>query len=256
MQLASPRLEWRAVSKSYEQGRPAVRSLSLQPVPGEVTCLLGRNGAGKTTLLEMAVALRTPDGGDVLIDGVSLMSPRFPEVRKQVGFLPEWTALYDTLTPREYLRFVAEIRGADEATEPRIDALLHRLELAPCADQMCSTLSHGQRRKTAFIASVLTEPTILLLDEPTKGMDPVAAREVKRWVRECADSDSVVVFSTHVMELAEHLGDRFAIIDQGELLFHGTLEELREAAAHSGNLEEIFFALTEGGGPRKQAVAP
>lgn len=256
MKPTVPSLEWRAASKSYGPDKAAARSLSLEPLPGRVTCLLGRNGAGKTTLLEMAVGLRLPDSGDVLINGVSLGSPRFPEVRRQVGFLPEWTALYDALTPREYLRFIAEIRGVDEATEDRIYSLLRRLELAACADQLCSTLSQGQRRKTAFLASLLTEPPILLLDEPTKGMDPVAARQVKMWVRECADAGSVVVFSTHVMELAEHLGDHFAIIDQGELLFHGTLGELRDTTSRLGSLEDLFFVLAEGGGIRRQVVAP
>ena len=172
--------------------------------------------------------------------------------------MAEEPTLYPALTPREFLRFIAEMRGMAPGAEATIDALMTRFALRESADRLCADLSMGQRRKTAFIASILGDPSTLLLDEPTNGMDPAAAREVKDYLRECREAGRAVLFSTHVMELAEHLADRVAILREGSLVFVGSLGDLRATArpGEERTLEASFLRLTAPSGRVDRGLRP
>lgn len=241
------------VSCVYEQRVLAVRQVSLELRSGEVFCLLGPNGAGKTTLVKMITGVLPPSSGRVILDGVDVWMASDAEraaLRRSIGYMPERPFLYDRLTPREYLSFIGELCGVNDRAvlQERIARHLQALRLEDKADTLIRGLSHGMRRKVAFIAAQLHEPRLLLLDEPTVGLDPTAARLVKDRLRERRDAGHTVLMTTHVLEIAERLADRVGVLDRGTLLFVGTLSELREVTrSPDASLEDLFLRLTEPG---------
>jgi len=224
----------------------AVSDLSLTLEGGRIVGLLGPNGAGKTTTIHTIMGLKMPTSGDVLIDRVSVYSPEIASVRRRIGFLPEQPVLYDYLTGREFVQFLGRLYDSTLDFDDWLNDNLDALHMGPHADRLIGTYSMGMRKKTAFLAAMVHRPSILIFDEPTGGLDAASARVVKDQMRIARDEGALVLFTTHIMEVAERLADRLAIINHGKLVAHGTLEELREAHARSGRetLEEIFLRLT------------
>lgn len=232
----APVLSLLEVGKRY-QGIAAVEGLSLELYPGELFGLLGSNGAGKTTTLKMISGLLQPTTGRIDTYGHS------------IAYMPEYTVPYERMSGREFLRFLSVLYQLDPLlSRQQIEAYLQRFDLAAAADRVIASYSQGMRRKVCLIATLLKDSSILLLDEPTNGLDPAGIIQVKNTMRELTARGKTVVFSTHILEMAERLCDRVGIIAGGHLIFIGSLEDLRRQTARpEASLEEIFLRLVYGG---------
>jgi ABC-2 type transport system ATP-binding protein len=241
---APPALELQGLTKSYG-AFTAVSDLSLRVGRGELFALLGPNGAGKTTTIRMLMGILQPTAGVARIDGLDCFSQRV-EVKRRVGYLPDEPIFYDYLRGREILRFVAEMHGLDPAESLRAaQDLVKRLELADAMDEYAINYSKGMKKKLALICAMLHDPLLLILDEPTNGLDPYATRALHELVREKIAAGKTVFFSTHLLDQAERLCQRAGIVFKGRLAAAGTLAELRARVSQSGTLEEIFFSVTQ-----------
>jgi sodium transport system ATP-binding protein len=239
-------IEVRALTKTFhDQKRGAVHALdgvAFDVHNGEIFGILGPNGAGKTTALRLLATVLAPTAGTAKVAGYDIV--REPEkVRKQIGFLSSDMGLYARLTPREVLRFFARLNGMQgQPLRARIDQIVARLQMDSFADTKIDRLSTGMKQKVAIARAVVHDPPILILDEPTYGLDVPTARLIENFILDAKDSGKCIVFSTHVMEEAEYLCDRITVIHEGKLRIIGTMEELR---AHTGKrrLHEIFLDL-------------
>lgn len=230
--------------KEYNYSKVAVLNLSLTVTPGELFGFLGPNGAGKTTTIKMMTGVLRPTSGKVLVGGVDIH--RYPvEAKRQISFIPDTPYVYEKLTAWEHLLFMGQLYGLSRRQAAlRAEEELARWDLLNEAHVLTGGMSHGTRQKIAICAALLHHPKVLFLDEPTVGLDPRAARQLKDLLRELADDGTTVFFSTHILEIAERLCDRVAIISKGELLELGTMSELRSRASSTGTLEDIFLQLT------------
>jgi len=211
--------------KRYGEIR-AVAGVSFHAEAGEIYGLLGPNGAGKTTTLSMLSGLLAPDEGRIVVDGVDLAHDPL-RVKAQMGTVPQETALYEELTARENLRFWAGLYGLGGAELTRaVDAALDRVGLAARADSKAREFSGGMKRRLNLAIGLAHRPRLLLLDEPTVGIDPQARQNILDVVRDVAASGTTVIYTTHYLEEAERLCDRIGIIDQGKIIAEGTLDEL------------------------------
>jgi ABC-2 type transport system ATP-binding protein len=233
------------MSKVYGD-KPAVQNLTLTVNPGQVFCFLGRNGAGKTTTIHTIVGQKNPTEGNVRIGGVSVASPDIHAVWKRLGYLSEQPTLHDHLTGREFLLFLAELYRVDASRLEWIDKSLIQFELGGDANAMIRTYSLGMKKKIALLGALVHDPDILVFDEPTGALDAAGARIAKDLMVCARDDGKLVFFTTHIMEIAEKLADRLAIIDKGHLIADGTLEELREQFGKKRNetLEDLFLRIT------------
>jgi sodium transport system ATP-binding protein len=220
----------------------AVEQVSFEVRAGEIFGLLGPNGAGKTTTLRLLATLLKPSSGTATIGGFDIV--REPaRVREQIGFLSGDTGLYGRLTPREILKFFGELSGMNGAgLKSRIGEMIDRFGIAGFADTRTDKLSTGMKQKTAIARTMLHDPPVLILDEPTSGLDVPTARTIEQTVLEARRRGKCIVYSTHVMEEAEYLCDRIAVINNGAVTITGTMEELR-AATGKHRLREIFLSL-------------
>jgi ABC-2 type transport system ATP-binding protein len=233
----------------------AVRDVTLDVAAGQVFGFLGPNGAGKTTTIRMLTGLVRPTSGSALVAGFDVgQEPR--EVKRRVGYLAETPYLYPKLTAREFLAFMGGLYEVPpHVTRQRIEALLSLFELADKADELVETYSHGMRQKLALAGAMLHEPPVLFLDEPTSGLDPRSARLVKDLLVALVGRGHTVFLSTHVLEIAEQLCHRVGIIDHGQVVATGTLDELRhQAHSQAYSLEDIFLQLTGGSEERELAT--
>jgi len=223
----------------------AVDYIDLDIEHGEIFGLLGPNGSGKTTTLKMILGLVRPDSGSVNVLGVKVDDDPI-SVKKQVGYVPESPRLYEFLTGLEYLDFIADIYGISVSEKKtRIEEYLQALELEGREGDMISSYSHGMKQKIALISAFLHKPKLLLLDEPLSGLDPRSARIVKDLLRKLASQGVTTIMSTHILEIAQAMCDRIAIMYEGRLLALGNMEELRQKAKLPGSdLEDIFLKLT------------
>jgi len=220
----------------------AVGGLSFACPAGSVFSLLGPNGAGKTTALRMLATLLTPTAGSARILGHDVRGAPH-EVRRLIGFVSGDTRLYDRLTPRETVRYFARLYGLDRATiRARTDALFERFGLGPFADTLVQRLSAGTRQKVSLARALVHDPPVLIVDEPTVGLDILVARAVLDLLADCRREGKTILLSTHVMAEAERLSDTVGILHRGRLLACGTQAAIR-AAAGAATLEEAFFAL-------------
>ena len=234
-------IELRGLKKTY--GRTvAVESVSFTAVNGKVTGLLGPNGAGKTTTLRAVVGLIRPDHGAAIVDGLDAARDA-QRVRARVGVLPETSGLYDHLTVREHLAYAGELHGVGRPDlETRAEALLQQFALSPLADRRACTLSLGQRRRVALARALMHDPSNVVLDEPTNGLDVLSAREVRREVRRLAAAGRAVILSSHVMPEVSEVCDRIVILSRGVVVADGTPAEMLQKTGRQ-SLEEAFVAL-------------
>jgi ABC-2 type transport system ATP-binding protein len=202
----------------------------------------------------MCVGLLRPTAGSILVAGVDLeQNPQ--RAKRLIGYLPDEPYLYDKLTGREFVTFMAELYGATSDLERRRDRLLQYFNLLDAADDLTAGYSHGMKQKTALIGMLIHEPQLLFLDEPTVGLDPASARQLKDTLQSLAQRGCAIILSTHILEIAQAICHRIAILDHGKIIAQGTLQELRHMVhALSGeSLEDIFLELT--GEVQDQAVA-
>jgi sodium transport system ATP-binding protein len=227
----------------------AVDHVSFLAPDGMVTGLLGPNGAGKTTALRAVAGLLAVESGRVTIDGLDVR--RHPiAARARLGVVPEAVGLYDQLTVREHLRYSAELNGVREPLlTSRVDHMLERHGLSPIAHRRAGELSLGQRRRVAVARALVHDPPNIVLDEPTSGLDVPSARQVRRFVRECAQAGCAVVFSSHVMPEVSATCDRIVILSRGSVVAAGTPTDILERTGRS-TLEDAFVTLVEQGEER------
>jgi len=224
----------------------AVDDVSLEVRAGEILGFLGPNGAGKTTTIRMLVGLLQPTSGTVRVAGHDVQAQPL-KAKAACGYVPDEPNLYAKLTGRELLRLVGDLYGLERAqAERRAEELLRLFDLSAAADDTFDSYSHGMRQKTALAAALVHDPRVLVLDEPTVGLDPKSARLIKDILRQMAERGAAVFLSTHILEIAEHMCDRIGIIDHGRLIAAGTMDELRALGEGERSLEDIFLALTGG----------
>ena len=246
MANGSTLIETQALVKRYGD-KVAVNNVSLEVQAGEVFGFLGPNGAGKTTTIKMIVGLLQPSSGTVKVAGYDVQSQPL-QAKAASGYVPDTPNLYAKLTARELLRFVGDLYDLDrQHMAQRTEELLRVLDLAEAADNTIDSYSHGMQQKTSLAAALMHDPKVLVLDEPTVGLDPKSARLIKDILRQMADRGSAVFLSTHILEIAERMCDRIGIINKGELVAVGTMNELRSLGkAGEVSLEDIFLGLTGG----------
>ena len=231
----------------------AVRGISLEVLAGETFGLLGPNGAGKTTTLSMLCTLLAPTRGDVLVFGASAVSNP-AEVRRRVGLAPQQISLYPMFTARENLEFFGRLHGVTPAElHQRVEQLLELVGLAPRGDDLVHTYSGGMQRRLNLACSMIHAPRLLLLDEPTAGVDPQSRENLFEVIKQIASAGTTIVYTTHYIEEAERLCDRIAILDDGRIVAVGTLEELIGVIG-MGEIIEIRGAAIADGGDSLAAV--
>jgi ABC-2 type transport system ATP-binding protein len=225
----------------------AVDNLNLEVQRGELFGFLGPNGAGKSTTIRMLIGLLRPTAGTACVAGYDIQRETLA-VKANIGYLAEHAFLYDKLTGREFLRFVAGLYHVPrDREEARIGRLLELFAMNGKGDELIESYSKGMRQKIGIASLLVHQPKVLFLDEPTNGLDPKSARLIKDVLRQLCAQGSTVFMSTHILEIAEAMCDRVAIINDGALAALGTLAELREGAKAPGSsLEDIFLQLTGG----------
>ena len=244
--MPQPLIETRNLIKRYGD-KVAVNNVSFEVYSGEVFGFLGPNGAGKTTTIKMIVGLLQPTSGTIKVAGYDVQTQ--PLFAKAVsGYVPDTPNLYAKLTGRELLHFVGDLYNLDRnQVAHRIDELLRMFDLSAAADDTFDSYSHGMQQKTSLAAALMHDPKVLILDEPTVGLDPKSARLIKDILRQLADRGAAVMLSTHILEIAERMCDRIGIINKGELIAVGTMDELRKLGkTGQSSLEDIFLGLTGG----------
>ncbi len=224
----------------------AVNGISFEVKKGEVFGLLGPNGAGKTTTIKLLLGLLEPNHGAISIMG---LNPETEEVqiKSRVGYVSEEPLIFKSLTPKDLFNFIASIRRLDaEETSKRAQEYLESLGALEYYEQLIATLSHGNKQKIQIVSAILHDPDLLIMDEPLAGLDAKSVKVVKEILDIHIENGGAVLFSTHIMEIAEVLCDRIAIMNRGKLVGIGTMEELRQQANKLGaNLEDVFLRLTE-----------
>ena len=224
----------------------AVNGISFEVKKGEVFGLLGPNGAGKTTTIKLLLGLLEPNHGAISIMG---LNPETEEVqiKSRVGYVSEEPLIFKSLTPKDLFNFIASIRRLDaEETSKRAQEYLESLGALEYYEQLIATLSHGNKQKIQIVSSILHDPDLLIMDEPLAGLDAKSVKVIKEILDIHIENGGAVLFSTHIMEIAEVLCDRIAIMNRGKLVGIGTMEELRQQADKLGaNLEDVFLRLTE-----------
>jgi ABC-2 type transport system ATP-binding protein len=238
-------IEISGVTKSYNRGAiRALDSLDLTIKDGEIFGFLGPNGAGKTTLIKLITGILNPDQGSILINSRSIHEHPI-ECKMQIGYVPDDPNLFLRLTGLEYLNFMADIYLVSrEERQGRIKSLLERFDLYDAAGDLIQSYSHGMKQKVVLVGALLHSPPVWILDEPMTGLDPRSSFTLKEMMREHADAGKTVFFSTHVLEVAEKLCDRVAIINRGRIVFCGTREEIHEHFRCDQSLESLFLELT------------
>ncbi|WP_172136320.1 ABC transporter ATP-binding protein [Adlercreutzia sp. ZJ473] len=217
----------------------AVDDLSLHIMPGEIYGFIGHNGAGKTTTLRSVVGIQQFDGGEVTINGISIKEDPLA-CKRMLAYIPDNPDLYEFMTGIKYLNFIADIfEVGAEARQARIRDYADRFELTAELAQPIAAYSHGMRQKLAIVAAWLHEPRLIVMDEPFVGLDPKASRLLKDMMREVCDGGGAIFFSTHVLEVAEKLCDKVAVIKKGRLVRSGTVEEVKG----DDSLEDAFLEL-------------
>ena len=228
------------LTKTYGE-KKAVDDLSLHIQAGEIYGFIGHNGAGKTTTLKSVAGILQFDGGEILVDGKSVRTQPL-ECKKEIAYIPDNPDLYEYMTGIKYLNFIADIFGVSaQVRQERIRKYADLFELTADLAQPIAAYSHGMKQKLAIISAWLHDPKLIIMDEPFVGLDPKAAHILKGMMRELCDAGGAIFFSTHVLEVAEKLCDKVAIIKGGKLMRSGTMEEVKG----DDSLEEVFLELED-----------
>ncbi|MBN1802588.1 MAG: ABC transporter ATP-binding protein [Candidatus Lokiarchaeota archaeon] len=232
--------------KKYFEDVKAVDDISFEVNSGEVFGLLGPNGAGKTTTIKLLLGLLAPDEGDVSVLGMDPVIEDI-EIKKRIGYVSEEPLIFKSLTPRDLFNFIASIRHLNATTtSERVSEYMDSFGALEYYDNLIATLSHGNKQKIQIIAAILHDPDLLVLDEPLAGLDAKSVRVFKEILELHTNNGGSILFSTHIMEVAQDLCDRIAIINKGKIVGIGTMEELRLKADKLGaKLEDVFLRLTE-----------
>jgi sodium transport system ATP-binding protein len=239
-------IEARGLSKHFHDKKrgqiSAVDHVSFTCSPGSIYGLLGANGAGKTTTLRMLATILEPTDGTAIVFGHDIVE-HSEKVRASIGFLSTATALYPRLTAQEMVEYFGRLNGLDDSTlKKRVDDIFKRLDMDSFRDRRCDKLSTGMKQKTSIARTLIHDPPVMIFDEPTLGLDIMAARTIVNFIRECRQSGKTVILSTHIMTEVEKLCDVVGIIHNGKLLAEGTPAQLRDTHREN-DLEEIFVKI-------------
>lgn len=225
------------LSKQYKGGKQAVKNLSIQVDAGDIYGFIGHNGAGKTTTIKCIVGIHDFDEGKILIDGISVKESPI-ECKQKIAFVPDNPDLYEYLTGIQYLTFIADIFGLSKSERnERIQREADMFHLTNALGDLISSYSHGMKQKLALIGALIHEPKLLILDEPFVGLDPEATLELKNRMKKLCENGSAVFFSTHVLDVAERLCNKIAIIKNGEMVVCGETDKL----TNGDTLENVFM---------------
>ena len=236
-------LETENLTKYYGKSRGII-DINLKLSEGEIFGFIGPNGAGKTTTIRMLVGLLRPTRGEIQVAGVDLL--RHPmEAKRRIGYVPDRPMVHDKLTGREFLRFMASLYDLPTRVPDKADHWLEQFDLTESADDLISTYSHGMKQKIGLIGQLIHDPEVLLLDEPTVGLDPKSARTLRNVLNGLCDRGVTVLISTHLLPIAEMMCHRVGIMDRGRLIAIGSIAELQERYHTESNLEDLFLRLTE-----------
>ena len=231
-------LQIQHLTKAYGD-KKAVDDLSLHIAPGEIYGFIGHNGAGKTTTLKSVAGIQAFDEGEIRIGGVSLQADPL-RCKRQMAYIPDNPDLYEFMTGIQYLNFIADVFAVEaDVRQERIRKYAELFELTGDLGQPIAAYSHGMKQKLAIISAWIHQPQLILMDEPFVGLDPKAAHTLKGMMRQVCDRGGAIFFSTHVLEVAEKLCDKVAIIKGGKLIRSGTMEEVKG----DDSLEEVFLEL-------------
>jgi ABC-2 type transport system ATP-binding protein len=234
-------LEFRGFSKSYAAKARAVDGLTLKVEAGEIYGFIGHNGAGKTTAIRSAVGVLDFEEGDILIDGLSIRNEPVA-CKRRLAYIPDNPDIYDHLTGAQYIHFIADIYEVPDAErKERLTRYSQAFEIADRLNDLISAYSHGMKQKICLIAALIHAPKLLVLDEPFVGLDPKAAHTLKGIMREMTENGSAIFFSTHVLDVAEKLCTKVAIIKQGKLIACGDMDTVKGNAS----LEDVFMELID-----------
>lgn len=234
-------LQLKDFTKSYDGQKPAVDHVSLEVAEGEIFGFIGHNGAGKSTTIKSIVGILSSHNGEIYIDGKTLWEAK-KECQKKMAYIPDNPDLYEYMTGISYINFIADIYEVptDVRTE-RIEKIADAFEIKEALGDLISSYSHGMKQKVALISAFVHQPRLLVLDEPFVGLDPKASAVLKQEMRALCAQGSAIFFSTHVLEVAEKLCDKVAMIDHGHIVVSGSVEELTREAS----LEEVFLEQLE-----------
>lgn len=235
-------LEIKGYTKVYGEGKKAADNVSLTVESGDIYGFIGHNGAGKSTTIRAVVGVLDFTEGDIFIDGHSVKTDSL-ECKKITAYIPDNPDLYENLTGIQYLDFISDVFGISAAErQKRIKDFADRFEITDSLGDLISSYSHGMKQKLAIISALIHEPKLMVLDEPFVGLDPKAAFTLKQIMHEICEKGTAIFFSTHVLDVAEKLCNKVAIIKQGRLISQGTMEEL----TRGGSLEDVFLEVADG----------
>lgn len=238
-------IEFKNVTKIFSKSIKAVDNISLEIEDGEIFGFLGPNGAGKSTSLKMLVGILEQTEGTITVNGFDTLKDSL-KVKKILSYVPDNPDIYTKMTGVKYLNFICDIYDIDKSIRTeRIEKFNNKLELGDAIYDNIENYSHGMRQKLVLIGALITDPKILILDEPMVGLDVKTSFNLKNILRELANDGKIVVFSSHVMEVVEKICDKIAIINKGKLLFLGKIEELKTKYSNNDDLEKIFLEMTE-----------
>ncbi|MBS4804587.1 MAG: ABC transporter ATP-binding protein [Clostridium sp.] len=228
-------------SKAYKNGKKAVDNVSLEVNPGEIFAFIGHNGAGKTTTIKSIVGILDFTEGDILIDGISIKENPMA-CKEKIAYIPDNPDIYESLKGIQYLNFIADIyKVSKKDREREIKKYAEIFEITSALGDLISSYSHGMKQKLAIISALLHKPKLLILDEPFVGLDPKASHLLKQEMKKLCNEGVAIFFSTHVLEVAEKLCDKVAIIKDGKIVSKGTMEEVKG----NSSLEDIFMELID-----------
>lgn len=240
-------IEIKNVTQSYIKGKNFIENMNLKIDDGVVFGFLGQNGAGKTTTIDMITGILKIDEGDILIDGKSIIKSPI-EAKRKFGFVPDTPEVFEKLTGLEYINFIGDVYNVDSKTRfERTSELAKKFDLYDNLRDRIQSYSHGMKQKLLIISVLLHNPKNWILDEPMTGLDPIASHTLKELMNEHSRRGNTVFFSTHVLEVAEKICDKIAIIDNGKIIFVGTIEKLHQKLNSKESLEKSFLKIIQGG---------
>lgn len=229
-------------SKIYENGKVGANNINLSVEKGDIFAFIGHNGAGKTTTIKSIVGLLDITKGDILVDGISVKQNSL-ETKKQIAYIPDNPDIYPSLTGLDYINFIADIFKVSKADRKELTTkYADLLELSKDLNNQISTYSHGMKQKLVIISALVHSPKILIMDEPFVGLDPLASFVIKNLMKNFVEQGGAIFFSTHVLEVAEKLCNKVAIIKNGEIVKQGTMQEIKQ----DKSLENVFLETNNG----------